>query len=221
MNIEQARKRIGEIRIVPVVRAANAAEAQEAVKAIYAGGISVVEITMTVPGAFEVIREVARHYGEKLLVGAGTVLTYEQAVECLDAGAEFLVSPGLSLPVLKGAQARGKLAIPGALTPSEVMAANREGATLIKIFPCENLGGPKYIKALKGPFPKLDLIPTGGVNVLNAGEYFAAGSFALGVGSELVDLKALRAGKSQEISNTAGQLVKIVAGARQAASATR
>jgi 2-dehydro-3-deoxyphosphogluconate aldolase/(4S)-4-hydroxy-2-oxoglutarate aldolase len=216
MNIEQSWKRIGEVGIVPVIRAANAEEARQAVQAIYAGGISIVEITTTVPKAITAIRDVVRQYGDKLLVGAGTVLDYEQASECLDAGAEFLVSPGLSLPVLKAAQARGKLAIPGALTPSEVMSATREGARLVKIFPCESVGGPKYIKALKGPFPQVDLIPTGGVNVLNAGDYFAAGSFALGIGSELVNLKALRAGNSQDISNIAVQLVEVVSHARQA-----
>jgi 2-dehydro-3-deoxyphosphogluconate aldolase/(4S)-4-hydroxy-2-oxoglutarate aldolase len=216
MNVEQARKRVGEIGIVPVVRAANAKEAQQAVEAVYAGGVSIVEITMTVPGATAAIKEVVRNYGDKILVGAGTVLTDQQAFECLDAGAEFLVSPGLSVPVLKAAQERGKLAIPGALTPSEVMSALREGALLVKIFPCENMGGAKYIKALKGPFPTVDLIPTGGVNVANAEDYFAAGSFALGVGSELVNLKSLRAGNLQEISNTASQLLKIAARSRQA-----
>ena len=216
MNIEQSWKRIGEVGIVPVVRAANAAEAQQAVKAIHAGGISVVEITMTVPKAPTLIRDLVREYGEKLLVGAGTVLTYEQASECLDAGAEFLVSPGLSLPVLKAAQAQGKLAIPGALTPSEVMSATREGARLVKIFPCESLGGPKYIKALKGPFPQVDLIPTGGVSLLNAGDYFAAGSYALGIGSELVDLKALRSGRSQDIADYCGKLREVVSRDRQA-----
>jgi 2-dehydro-3-deoxyphosphogluconate aldolase/(4S)-4-hydroxy-2-oxoglutarate aldolase len=215
MNIEQSRKLIGEIGIVPVLRAANATEAHQAIKAIHAGGISIVEITMTVPNAPALIREVVREYGDKVLVGAGTVLNYEQASECLDAGAEFLVSPGLSVPVLKAAQARSKLAIPGALTPSEVMSAQREGALLIKIFPCESVGGPKYIKALKGPFPQIDFIPTGGVNLLNAGEYFAAGSFALGIGSELVNLKALRKGEHQEITNSCGKLIEVVARSRQ------
>jgi 2-dehydro-3-deoxyphosphogluconate aldolase / (4S)-4-hydroxy-2-oxoglutarate aldolase len=215
MNIEQSRKLIGEIGIVPVVRAANAAEAHQAIRAIHAGGISIVEITMTVPKAPALIREVVREYGNKVLVGAGTVLNYEQATECLDAGAEFLVSPGLSVPVLKAAQARGKLAIPGALTPSEVMSAHREGALLIKIFPCGSVGGPKYIKALKGPFPQIDFIPTGGVNLQNAGDYFAAGSFALGIGSELVNLKALRRGEHQEITHSCGKLIEVVAHSRQ------
>lgn len=210
MTLEQSRKRIGEVGIVPVVRAANASEARDAVRAIYAGGISIVEITMTVPNASVLISELVRDYADKLLVGAGTVLTVEQAIECLDAGAAFLVSPGLSLPVLAAAQERGKLAIPGALTPTEVMGAAREGARLIKIFPCESMGGAKYIKSLRGPFPDLDFIPTGGVGISNACDYFAAGSFALGIGSELVDLKALRKGDSQTISKNCSKLVEVV-----------
>jgi 2-dehydro-3-deoxyphosphogluconate aldolase/(4S)-4-hydroxy-2-oxoglutarate aldolase len=210
MNAEQSRKRIGQIGIVPVVRAANSSEAQQAVRAILAGGISIVEITMTVPDAPTLISQLAREYADKLLVGAGTVLTHEQAVKCLDAGAEFLVSPGLSVPVIAAAREREKLAIPGALTPTEVMAATFEGARLIKIFPCESMGGAKYIKSLRGPFPDLDFIPTGGVSIANAAEYFAAGSFALGIGSELVDLKALRRGEHKNISDSCSRLTEIV-----------
>jgi 2-dehydro-3-deoxyphosphogluconate aldolase/(4S)-4-hydroxy-2-oxoglutarate aldolase len=215
MNVEESRKRIGEVGIIPVVRAANASEAKQAVSAILAGGISVVEITMTVPDAPQLISKLVSEYGDKLLVGAGTVLTHEQAARCLDAGAEFLVSPGLSAAVLAAARERQKLAIPGALTPTEVMAATREGARLIKIFPCESVGGAKYIKSLRGPFPDLDFIPTGGVNAANAEQYFAAGSFALGIGSELVDLKALRAGEPHIISNSCGKLVETVARTRR------
>jgi 2-dehydro-3-deoxyphosphogluconate aldolase/(4S)-4-hydroxy-2-oxoglutarate aldolase len=218
VNVQQSKKRIGELGIIPVVRAANSAEALQAVRAIHAGGISIVEITMTVPKASAVISELTREYADKLLVGAGTVLTYEQAMECLDAGAEFLVSPGLSVPVIAAARERGKLAIPGALTPTEVMGAIREGAGLIKIFPCESMGGAKYIKSLRGPFPDIDFIPTGGVSTLNAGEYFAAGSFALGIGSELVDLKALRRGEVQNISDSCNKLVDIVSKARNSDS---
>jgi 2-dehydro-3-deoxyphosphogluconate aldolase/(4S)-4-hydroxy-2-oxoglutarate aldolase len=220
VNAQESQKRIGEIGIIPVVRAANVSEAQHAVRAIHAGGIYIVEITMTVPDASALISELTREYADKLLVGAGTVLTYEQAIDCLDAGAEFLVSPGLAVPVLRAGHERGKLAIPGSLTPTEIMAASREGARLIKIFPCESMGGPKYIKSLRGPFPDIDFIPTGGVSVANAGDYFAAGSFALGVGSELVDLKALRRGEPQHISNSCSQLVKIVSRAREVSSKT-
>jgi len=214
MNIEQALQKIREIGIVPVVRASSFEEARQAVDAICSGGISVVEITMTVPNAVAVIREVVRKYADSVLTGAGTVLSFEQAAQCLDAGAEFLVSPGLSVPVLHAAQARGKLAIPGALTPTEVIAASVQGARVIKIFPCESVGGTKYIKALKGPFPRMEFIPTGGVNLLNAAEYIAAGAFALGVGSDLVNAAALRDGKTQDIIDTAKKLVEIVGQAR-------
>src|ERR1700682_174680 len=214
MNIEQALQKIREIGIVPVVRASSFEEARQAVDAICSGGISVVEITMTVPNAVAVIREVVRKYGDSVLTGAGTVLSFEQAAQCLDAGAEFLVSPGLSVPVLHAAQARGKLAIPGALTPTEVIAASVQGARVIKIFPCESVGGAKYIKALKGPLPRMVYMPTGGVNLLNAAEYIAAGAFALGVGSDLVNAAALRDGKTQDIIDTAKKLVEIVGQAR-------
>lgn len=220
MNLEDALKKIGEIGIVPVVRAATYQEAQQAVEAICAGGIPIVEITMTVPNAIGVIREVVRQYGDRILTGAGTVLNYEQAAECFDSGAEFLVSPGLSIPVLHAAQKHGKLAIPGALTPSEIMAAMREGARAIKIFPCGNLGGPKYIKALKAPFPQVHLIPTGGVNLQNAADYIAAGAYALGAGADLVDLKALRQGLHQQVRETAQNLVHVIDIARKEKSAS-
>ena len=216
MTAEEVFRRIGEIGIVPVVRAAGIEEARRAVDAICAGSIPVVEITMTVPNATDVIREVVRQYGNKVLTGAGTVLNREQAESCLDAGAEFLVSPGLCVPVLRAAQARGKLAIPGALTPTELMGACSEGAKLVKIFPCGNVGGAKYLKALKAPFPQIALIPTGGVNLSNAADYIAAGAFALGVGTDLVDVAALRAGDSQKIVDGARMLVETVRRAREA-----
>ncbi len=216
MSIEDVIRKIGEIGIVPVVRAASVTEANRAVEAILAGGIPVVEITMTVPGAISVIREVVKQYGEKVLVGAGTVTNAEQAESSLRAGAEFLVSPGLSLPVLSVARASEKLAIPGALTPTELMNAQEHGAKLVKIFPCGNVGGPKYLKSLKAPFPSASLIPTGGVNAANAAEFIAAGAFALGVGADLVDAAALREGNLDKITTAAQELVSAVAAARAA-----
>jgi 2-dehydro-3-deoxyphosphogluconate aldolase / (4S)-4-hydroxy-2-oxoglutarate aldolase len=215
MTSNDVMRRIGEVGIIPVVRAASVDDAAHAVEAICAGGIPIVEITMTVPNAPEVIRQVVRQYGDRALVGAGTVITAEQAMLCLAVGAEFLVSPGLSLPVISAAHASGKLAIPGALTPSELMSAHDAGARLIKIFPCGNVGGPKYLKALKGPFPDAALIPTGGVNLGNAAEYIAAGAFALGVGGELVDLAALRDGNLAKIAQAASGLVQAVRSARE------
>jgi 2-dehydro-3-deoxyphosphogluconate aldolase/(4S)-4-hydroxy-2-oxoglutarate aldolase len=216
METEDVLKLIGAVGIIPVIRATNADEAVCAVEAVLAGGIPVVEITMTVPNAAAVIGQVASRYGDQVLVGAGTVLTSEQAKMCLDAGAEFIVSPGLSLAVLTTVQSCGKLAIPGALTPTELMTAREQGAKLIKIFPCGSLGGPKYLKSLKAPFPNVSLIPTGGVNASNAAEYLASGAFALGVGAELVDAAAIREGKSAKIVAAARELVETVRRVRSA-----
>jgi 2-dehydro-3-deoxyphosphogluconate aldolase / (4S)-4-hydroxy-2-oxoglutarate aldolase len=218
MTIEEVVDKIGAVGIIPVVRASSADEAQRAVDVICAAGIDVIEVTMTVPDAPAVIRQVVRHYSGKVLTGAGTVLTKEQAKQCLDAGAEFLISPGFAPAVLQAAAAEKKLAIPGALTPTELMSARSEGARLVKIFPCGNVGGPKYLKSLKAPFPDAQLIPTGGVNVSNAAEYIAAGAFALGIGADLVDLAALRQGQTQKILAAAQALVEAVRQARQSST---
>lgn len=210
----EVQNKIAEIGIVPVVRAPNFQEAAAAVEAIYAGGIPIAEITMTIPNAPAVIRQVVQKFGDQILVGAGTVLTAAQAEECLDAGAQFLVSPGLSIPVLGAAKARNKLAIPGTLTPTELMTALAEGVRLVKVFPCGNLGGAKYLKALKGPFPDVLMIPTGGVNAGNAAEFIAAGAFALGIGSDLVDNRAIREGNPQKVTEAARELVEAVKKAR-------
>jgi 2-dehydro-3-deoxyphosphogluconate aldolase/(4S)-4-hydroxy-2-oxoglutarate aldolase len=215
MIIDQAIATIEKVGIIPVIRAANVDEALKAVQAVCAGGIPLVEITMTVPDATKVIRTVVEQYGDHVLTGAGTVLSGEQAKACIDAGAEFIVSPGLSMSVLEVTRSRGKLAIPGALTPTELMSAVAAGAQVIKIFPCGNVGGPKYLKALRGPFPNLALIPTGGVNVTNAADYVAAGAFALGVGADLVDLVALREGRADKVTAAARELFEAVRTARQ------
>jgi 2-dehydro-3-deoxyphosphogluconate aldolase / (4S)-4-hydroxy-2-oxoglutarate aldolase len=214
MTIEEVSRRIEEVGIVPVVRAATVEEANRAIEAILAGGIPVVEITMTVPNAIAVIREVAKQHGNDVLIGAGTVTNAEQAEASLRAGAQFLVSPGLAVSVLSVARAHDKLAIPGALTPTELMNAQEQGAQLVKIFPCGNVGGPKYLKSLRAPFPKACLIPTGGVNVANVAEFIAAGAFALGVGADLVDATALREGNLEKIKSAAQELVQAVVAAR-------
>ena len=216
MTIESVISRIEQIGIVPVVRAATVHEATRAVQAICAGGIPVVEITMTVPDAVKVIGEVSQQYGQTVLIGAGTITTAEQAELSIRAGAQFLVSPGLAVPVLSVARKAGVLAIPGALTPTELMNAHENGAQLVKIFPCGNVGGPKYLRSLRAPFPNAKLIPTGGVNVTNAADYIAAGAFALGVGADLVDATALREGNLDKITAAARELVKAVALAREA-----
>jgi 2-dehydro-3-deoxyphosphogluconate aldolase/(4S)-4-hydroxy-2-oxoglutarate aldolase len=209
MNVETIVRRIGEIGIMPVIRAANADEALRAVEAVCAGGVPIVEITMTVPDAPRVLREVARANSE-FLVGAGTVLNAQQAEICIDAGARFLISPGMAPEVIHTASKHGVLAIPGAFTPSEVMAALQLGVDVIKIFPCGSGGGPSHIKALRGPFPHCRFIPTGGVSLKNAEEYFAAGAFALGIGGELADLAALRRNEAHRITEAAKSLADIV-----------
>jgi 2-dehydro-3-deoxyphosphogluconate aldolase/(4S)-4-hydroxy-2-oxoglutarate aldolase len=214
MTIEDVIRRIGEIGIVPVVRAASVEDATRAVEAICAGGIPILEITMTVPNATSVIRHVVREHGSTALIGAGTVTNGEQAEQCIRAGAEFLVSPGMSVHVLAVAQACAKLAIPGALTPTELMHAQDNGAKLIKIFPCGNVGGAKYLQSLRGPFPHVALIPTGGVNASNAADYIAAGAFALGIGGDLVNAAALRDGNLTKITQAARELVEAVRAAR-------
>jgi 2-dehydro-3-deoxyphosphogluconate aldolase / (4S)-4-hydroxy-2-oxoglutarate aldolase len=220
MTIENVIARIGEIGIVPVIRAATVENAMSAVEAIFAGGIPIVEITMTVPNAVSVIQKVAGEFGSRILLGAGTITTADQAKRALDSGAQFIVSPGLSTSVLSAAEAYGVLAIPGALTPTELMTARQNGAKLVKIFPCGNVGGPKYLKSLKAPFPDANLIPTGGVNLSNAAEFIAAGAFALGVGADLVNEAALRDRNSAQIAQIARALVHEVASARETALRT-
>jgi 2-dehydro-3-deoxyphosphogluconate aldolase/(4S)-4-hydroxy-2-oxoglutarate aldolase len=214
MDKQKVRERILEIGIVPVVRAASAREARMAADAVCEGGIPIVEITMTVPGAVDVIRELTKNAGSQVLVGAGTVLNAEAARRCLDAGAQFLVSPGLNLQTVELAKQEGKLMMAGALTPTEVMAAWEAGADFVKIFPCGQVGGAKYIKALKGPFPQVPFVPTGGVSLSTAAEFIEAGAVALGVGGECVQAEALKANKPEIIVENARKFLAIVKQAR-------
>ena len=215
MDKQAVRERILQIGIVPVVRASSSAEARTAAEAVSKGGIPIVEITMTVPGAIEVIRELARSSSpDELLVGAGTVLNPEQAQQCLDAGAQFLVSPGFNAKTVALAGAEKRLIMAGALTPTEVIAAWEAGSDFVKVFPAGNVGGPKYIKALKGPLPDVPLIPTGGVNLQTAAEFLEAGAAALGIGGELVHPGHLKSGNIVAIVDAARTFVPIVKEAR-------
>jgi 2-dehydro-3-deoxyphosphogluconate aldolase/(4S)-4-hydroxy-2-oxoglutarate aldolase len=214
---EQVIQRIVEIGVVPVIRASSPKLARAAADAVAEGGIPVFEITMTVPNAIQVIRELAKDNRAGFLVGAGTVLDADAALLCLDAGAQFLVSPGLDIGTIGVARKSDVPMLPGALTPTEIMAAAKAGADMIKVFPCSSVGGPAYIKALRGPFPKLAFIPTGGVNLDNAADFIRAGAAALGVGGELVDRSALEAGKTDIIVANARRFVAIVQEARAAA----
>jgi 2-dehydro-3-deoxyphosphogluconate aldolase/(4S)-4-hydroxy-2-oxoglutarate aldolase len=214
MTKQEACERIMRVGIVPVVRARSAEKALRAVEAIGEGGIPIAEITMTVPGAIEVIRELVKTVGSHVLIGAGTVLNAATARQCLDAGAEFLVSPGLDLPTVEFAVSQMKLMMAGALTPTEVMAASKAGADFVKIFPCGQVGGPKYLKALRGPLPNVRMVPTGGVSLNNAADFILAGAAALGVGGELVDAEALNAGKPEVIAQNARKFLAAVRDAR-------
>ena len=214
MDKQKVRDRIIEIGIVPVVRASSAGEARVAADAVCQGGIPIVEITMTVPGAVDVIRELVKNCGSDVLIGAGTVLDPEAARRCLDAGAQFLVSPGLNLKTIELAVREGKLIMAGALTPTEVITAWDAGADFVKIFPCGQVGGAKYIKALKGPLPQIPLVPTGGVNLNTAAEFIEAGAAALGIGGELVQGEALKSNKPEIIIENARKFLAIVKQAR-------
>jgi 2-dehydro-3-deoxyphosphogluconate aldolase/(4S)-4-hydroxy-2-oxoglutarate aldolase len=215
MDKQAVRARILEIGIVPVVRATSPQEALLAADAVCQGGIPIVEITMTVPGAIEVIRQLSKSSAEKVLIGAGTVLDAETAQRCLDAGAQFLVSPGFNLATVEFAVREQLLIMAGALTPTEVITAWNAGADFVKVFPCGNVGGAKYIKALKGPLPQIPLVPTGGVNLTTAAEFIQAGAAALGIGGELVQSEALKSGKLEVIVENARKFVATVQQARK------
>jgi len=215
MTKQEVAKRIGEIGIVPVVRAASAKQGMQAAEAVCEGGIPIVEMTMTVPGAIDLISQLAKSMGSDVLVGAGTVTDAETANRCIEAGAEFLVSPGFDLEVVQLANRAGKFVIAGALTPTEVITAWKAGSDLVKVFPCGTVGGAKYIKALKAPLPHIPMVPTGGVNLDTAADFFLAGAAAVGVGGELVSAAALQSGNTNEIVVAARKFVSIVRETRE------
>lgn len=214
MNRAETIRRIGEVGVIPVVRASSSQEALAATEAIREGGIDVLEVTMTVPGAVSLIEELVARCGERALIGAGTVLDAETARACILAGARFIVSPTVDEPTIELCRRYGVAVLPGALTPTEVVRAWQAGADLVKVFPCSALGGASYIRALKGPLPQVELVPTGGVNLQNAAEYIRAGAFALGVGTDIVDIKEIRAGRAEVITERARRFLEIVRDAR-------
>jgi 2-dehydro-3-deoxyphosphogluconate aldolase/(4S)-4-hydroxy-2-oxoglutarate aldolase len=216
MNRAEILARINEIAVIPIVRTADAEAALQAVAAVGEGGIECVEITMTVKNALRALEAVADRYGDRLLLGAGTVLDPETARACMLAGAQFFVAPSLSLKTVEIARRYSKPIFPGALTPTEVVTAWEAGADGIKVFPCSAVGGAKYIKALKAPLPHIDLIPTGGVNLETIGDFLDAGSFAVGVGSELIDGKSIAEGNYEIITERARKFRQAVVSARKA-----
>jgi 2-dehydro-3-deoxyphosphogluconate aldolase/(4S)-4-hydroxy-2-oxoglutarate aldolase len=219
LNKQQVRNRIEQVGIVPVIRASSEREAHMAAEAVCKGGIPIVEITMTCPGAINVIRDLAKSAGSEILIGAGTVLNAEDARRCLDAGAQFLVSPGFNRATVELAERESKLIMAGALTPTEIIEAWTAGSDLVKVFPCGQVGGAKYIKALKGPLPQIPLVPTGGVNLNTAAEFIEAGAAALGIGGELVQPEALKSNKPELIVETARKFLEIVTTTRAKRSA--
>jgi 2-dehydro-3-deoxyphosphogluconate aldolase/(4S)-4-hydroxy-2-oxoglutarate aldolase len=210
---QEARTLIESVGVVPVIRVSSPQEARFAAEAVCQGGIPIVEITMTVPGALEVISELSRSMPQ-VLVGAGTVIDEESVLRCAEAGAQFLVTPGFDAATVAAARKLQLLIMAGALTPTEVMAAWKAGADFIKIFPCGNSGGANYIKALRGPFPQVSMIPTGGVNLENAAGYIRAGAAALGVGGELIVKGALQSRQAEVIRSLAARFVDVVKEAR-------
>jgi 2-dehydro-3-deoxyphosphogluconate aldolase/(4S)-4-hydroxy-2-oxoglutarate aldolase len=213
MKKEEVQARIEEIGIVPAVRLSSAEEARFATEAVSNGGIPIVEITMTVPGAIEVISELAKHSPE-LIVGAGTLFDPETAKRCLDAGATFLTSPGLDLELVEFAHKQNVVVLAGALTPTEVTMAWKAGSDFVKVFPCSQVGGDTYIKALKRPFPQVRLIAAGGVNQKTAANFILAGASAIGVGGELIPREAIELRQADRIHELARRFVGFVKSAR-------
>ncbi len=203
-----------EIGVVPIVRTSTAESAIKAVEAIYRGGIRAAEITMTVPGALKALEKIADQFGDRIVLGAGTVLDPETARACMLAGAEFFVTPSLKIATIEMVKRYSKVILPGALTPTEILTAWEAGADAVKVFPCGNMGGPKYIKALKGPFPQIEMVPTGGVNLETTADFLRAGACAVAVGSDLVDAKSIQDGNYAIFEQRARQYLDKVCEAR-------
>ena len=209
-------KRIEEVGIVPVVRASSSEEAVAVADVIREGGIPILEITMTVPGAIAVIAELSKRYGDEVLVGAGTVLDPETARSCIAAGAQFIVSPALNIQTIELCKLQRIAVFPGALTPTEVVTAWDAGADAVKVFPCSAMGGASYLRSLKAPLPEVKLVPTGGVSLATAKDFIAAGAWAIGVGADLVNTKAISSGDGESVVAAARSFVAAVREARAA-----
>jgi 2-dehydro-3-deoxyphosphogluconate aldolase / (4S)-4-hydroxy-2-oxoglutarate aldolase len=212
----QVLARIREGGLIPIIRTPSADEAVAMAEALVAADITNLELTMTVPGAVEIIAKLVKRFGDRTLVGAGTVLDVASAQACIAAGAAFIISPGLDLPTVAHCRQAGVPVFPGALTPTEIIAAWKGGADMVKVFPCSAVGGAAYIKAVKAPLPQVEMVPTGGVSIDTAPAFIQAGAAALGVGGDLVDLKALREGHGQVIADRARQYIEVVRQARAA-----
>lgn len=213
MDKYEVSQHIENLGVIPVIRVASANEASAVIDAIAEGGIDVFEITMTVPNAIELIDQISRKF-DSALVGAGTVMDPETAERCIDAGARFVISPALNLDTIAACRRCDVVVMPGALTPTEIVTAWNAGADFVKVFPAGAVGGPNYIKNLLGPLPQVKIIPTGGVSLDNAGDFIRAGAKAVGLGTDLVDIKAVREGNAHLVSERAKRLVETVKEAR-------
>jgi 2-dehydro-3-deoxyphosphogluconate aldolase / (4S)-4-hydroxy-2-oxoglutarate aldolase len=211
---------ITKLGIIPAIRVDSNDDAHFAAEAVTRGGIPIVEITMTVPRAIELIAHLVKHH-PKMLVGAGTLLDVEMARKCLDAGAAFLTSPAFDPEIAEFAIKENVAMIPGAMTPTEVVVAWKAGAEFVKVFPCEQIGGEKYIKAINAALPQIPLIAAGGVNQQTAGGYISAGAVAIGIGKELIPLDAIELRKSDRIEELAYRFKKIVTEARAGVEARK
>src|SRR5207244_468180 len=209
MSKEKYLRQVLDCGIVAVVRSPDSLQLVEVARALADGGVSVIEITMTVPEALDVVRAVRKALGDRILLGAGTVLDPETARAALLAGAEFLVAPTVNLDVIRLCRRYDKLVMPGAFTPTEVLTAWEAGADIVKVFPADVVG-PAFFKALRGPLPQVKLMPTGGVDLTTAADFLKAGAVCLGVGGQLVDPKVVAAGDFARITELAKQYVEIV-----------
>jgi len=215
MNRDVILRSILDIGVVPVVRTSSAESAIRAIEAVYRGGIRAAEITMTVPGAIKALEKLADAFGDKLVLGAGTVLDPETARICMLAGAQFFVTPALNLKTIEMAKRYSKIIMPGALTPTEIVAAWEAGADFVKVFPCGAMGGAKYIKALKAPLPHIEMVPTGGVSLETTAHFLRAGAAAVAVGGELIDAKTIEEGRYEVFEERARLFLAEVAKARE------
>ncbi|HEX3119795.1 MAG TPA: bifunctional 4-hydroxy-2-oxoglutarate aldolase/2-dehydro-3-deoxy-phosphogluconate aldolase [Candidatus Acidoferrum sp.] len=213
MDKEQVRSKINEVGILPAIRVANAENARFAAETVAQAGIPIVEITTTIPGAVDVIADLARNLPH-VIVGAGTILDAETARACLNAGAHFLTSPGLDPEIVQFARKENVLMMAGALTPTEIVAAYKAGSDFVKVFPCAQVGGDSYIKALKAPFPQIPLIAAGGVNQQTAGAFILAGASAVGVGGDLIPRSAIELRQPERIRELARRFLGLVRTAR-------
>ncbi len=214
MTRQEACARIQEIGIIPAIRVSSREDAHFAAEAVAEGGIPIVEITLTIPGAVDLIADLVRSPGN-MLVGAGTVLDLETARRCLDAGARFLTSPGLDLEIVQFAGKQNVAVLPGALTPTEVIMAWKAGADMVKVFPCSQVGGDRYIKVLKTPLPQVPMIAAGGVNQQTATNFILAGATAIGVGGELISAEAIERRQAKRIQELAGRFLGFVREGRE------